>query len=115
LSRTGAQSKSDYLIIAFLKLIFTYDSRCTALPKDLDGLAGRRTRNLREELIETLSSAQLWDEYGIDDDVVVCLPLLLALDTAEESALALYTLLSTSRHPRNAVTRSLASAYKGDI
>ncbi|KAF8816181.1 hypothetical protein BYT27DRAFT_7077700 [Phlegmacium glaucopus] len=43
--------------------------RCTALPDDLDGECGRRTREFTEDLLDTLDSKTLWDEYGIDSDV----------------------------------------------
>ncbi|KAF8804512.1 hypothetical protein BYT27DRAFT_7258988 [Phlegmacium glaucopus] len=43
--------------------------RCTALPDDLDGECGRRTREFMEDLLDTLDSKTLWDEYGIDSDV----------------------------------------------
>jgi len=45
--------------------------RCTALSTDLDGLGGRRTHKLTDELLATFDPGTLWDEYGIDDDVVV--------------------------------------------
>jgi hypothetical protein len=47
-------------------------NRCTAIPTDIDGLRGRRTREFTDVLLETLESKMLWDEYGIDDDVLVC-------------------------------------------
>ncbi|KAF8799694.1 hypothetical protein BYT27DRAFT_7227703 [Phlegmacium glaucopus] len=46
--------------------------KCTALPSDIDGLRGRRTRAFTDDLLETLDSKTLWDEYGIDDDILVC-------------------------------------------
>ncbi|KAF8834044.1 hypothetical protein BDN67DRAFT_915727 [Paxillus ammoniavirescens] len=45
--------------------------KCTALPEDLDGSEGGQcTRTLDNLLCSTLASDELWDEYGIDDDVV---------------------------------------------
>lgn len=41
-----------------------------ALPNDLDGVRGRRTRALTELLMDTLTSKKLWDEFGIDDDII---------------------------------------------
>lgn len=41
------------------------------MPIDIDGLRGRRTRAFTDILLETLDSKTLWDEYGIDDDIVV--------------------------------------------
>jgi len=37
----------------------------------LDGVRGRRTQALTELLMDTLTSKELWDEFGIDDDVIV--------------------------------------------
>ena len=48
-----------------------YD-RCTAIPSDIDGGRGRRTRAFTDELLNTLDSKTLWDEYRIDDDILVC-------------------------------------------
>ena len=48
-----------------------YD-RCTALPSDIDGPRGRRTRAFTDLLLDTLDSKALWDQYGIDDDILVC-------------------------------------------
>lgn len=45
--------------------------RCTALPNNLDGPGGRRTRGFSNELCDILDSHRLWHEYGIDDDIVV--------------------------------------------
>ncbi|KAF8798346.1 hypothetical protein BYT27DRAFT_7123186 [Phlegmacium glaucopus] len=44
--------------------------KCTALPDDLDGLRGPRTRQFTEQLLETLDSKMLWFEYGVDDDIL---------------------------------------------
>lgn len=32
-----------------------------------------RSREYDEELMEELDSDQLWDNYGIDDDITVCI------------------------------------------
>lgn len=46
--------------------------RCTALSTDLDGdIAGRRTHELTEELLSAFDPDILWDEYGIDADIIV--------------------------------------------
>jgi hypothetical protein len=50
-----------------------FNYRCTALPTDLDGLSGRRTHAFTEKLLDTLDSDISWDEYGVDDDVLVSL------------------------------------------
>lgn len=47
-------------------------NRCTASSTDLDGLGGRRTRAFTKELIDTFNAKTLWDEYGIDSDILVC-------------------------------------------
>lgn len=41
------------------------------MPDDLDGIRGRRTRKFTETLLETLECTHLWDDYGIDGDIVV--------------------------------------------
>ncbi|KAJ6590372.1 hypothetical protein B0H10DRAFT_1830806 [Mycena sp. CBHHK59/15] len=44
---------------------------CTALSNDLDGdIAGRRTHSLTDELLAAFDGDILWDEYGIDEDIV---------------------------------------------
>jgi hypothetical protein len=47
--------------------------RCTSKSSDLDGGGGRRTRALTDLLVSSpeISSAELWDAYGIDDDIIV--------------------------------------------
>ncbi|KAF8810183.1 hypothetical protein BYT27DRAFT_7222195 [Phlegmacium glaucopus] len=44
--------------------------RCTALPADIDGAAGVRKNALTDALLDTFSSKLLWDEYGIDADII---------------------------------------------
>ena len=46
------------------------------MPKNLDGQAGRRSHNLTRGLKQIIDSKTLWDDYGIDDDITVCCPLL---------------------------------------
>ncbi|KAF4602983.1 hypothetical protein EYR38_003387 [Pleurotus pulmonarius] len=48
-------------------------ARCTALNIDLDSpeLAGRREQAFTDHLVNTLPPVILWDEYGIDSDVVI--------------------------------------------
>jgi hypothetical protein len=47
--------------------------RCTGLRSDLDGeLAGSRTRELTSHLVNLWDPLTLWDEYGIDESIVVC-------------------------------------------
>jgi hypothetical protein len=45
--------------------------RCTSIPDDLDGQAGRRSHDLTSRLKEIIDSKMLWDEYGIDDEITV--------------------------------------------
>jgi len=44
--------------------------RCTALPADIDGAAGIRQHGLTDALLDTFSSKLLWDEYGIDAEII---------------------------------------------
>ncbi|KAF7978992.1 hypothetical protein HWV62_44259 [Athelia sp. TMB] len=41
-----------------------------ARPTDLDGLGATRSRTSDQELMDVLDSDQLWDNYGIDDDII---------------------------------------------
>lgn len=60
--------------------------RCTALPADLDsGMAGRRTHELTDEVLAAFDSDILWDEYGIDADIIVSYP---SSDQVDERTLA---------------------------
>ncbi|KAH9031196.1 hypothetical protein EDB85DRAFT_2074138 [Lactarius pseudohatsudake] len=47
-------------------------ARCTAQARNLDGGGGRRTQALTDLLVSSssFSSAELWDTYGFDDDIV---------------------------------------------
>ncbi|KAF8811058.1 hypothetical protein BYT27DRAFT_7278824 [Phlegmacium glaucopus] len=56
--------------VALAGIVQGWCPKCTALPNDLDGKRGRRTRAFTDELIEILDSKLLWDEYGIDDDIL---------------------------------------------
>ncbi|KAH9010810.1 hypothetical protein EDB85DRAFT_2077168 [Lactarius pseudohatsudake] len=49
-------------------------ARCTAQARNLDGGGGRRMRALTDLLVSSssFSSAELWDTYGFDDDIVFC-------------------------------------------
>ncbi|KAH7903397.1 hypothetical protein BJ138DRAFT_1194342, partial [Hygrophoropsis aurantiaca] len=51
-------------------IVQNWCAKCTALPENLDGNGGRRTRELTDLLTNTFSSDTLWDQYGIDDDIV---------------------------------------------
>ncbi|KAG1882453.1 hypothetical protein F4604DRAFT_1879499 [Suillus subluteus] len=52
-------------------IVQNWCAKCTALPKDLDhSPAERCTCEYTNILVESLTSTQLWDQYGIDDDIV---------------------------------------------
>lgn len=70
LSPAGVRGR--YLFVLNCSANTKFYNRCTALPTDIDGLRGRRTRAFTDVLLETLDSKTLWDEYGIDDDILVC-------------------------------------------
>lgn len=38
---------------------------------DADDVACPRTKEHAEEAIKAFTSSELWDEYGIDDDIIV--------------------------------------------
>ncbi|KAI0313865.1 hypothetical protein OF83DRAFT_1208258 [Amylostereum chailletii] len=50
---------------------FAYiEHRCDAQNSDLDGEAVLRTREMTDYMVEAFSSQELWDNFGIDDEVV---------------------------------------------
>ncbi|KAJ6579850.1 hypothetical protein B0H10DRAFT_1956348 [Mycena sp. CBHHK59/15] len=52
-------------------IVQNWCAKCTALSNDLDGdIAGRRTHSLTDELLAAFDGDILWDEYGIDEDIV---------------------------------------------
>ncbi|KAF8951457.1 hypothetical protein BDZ97DRAFT_1910010 [Flammula alnicola] len=44
--------------------------KCTAFPDDLDKPSGPRRHELTDELLQVFDGGQLWDVYGIDEDIV---------------------------------------------
>lgn len=48
-------------------------TRCTALPHDLDGKAGPRSKEHRDALADAISFKSMWDDYGYVGDVIVSL------------------------------------------
>lgn len=54
-------------------------NRCTASSSELDGPGGRRTRSFTKVLIDELDAKTLWDEYGIDGDILVCFHIVLGV------------------------------------
>ncbi|KAF8806288.1 hypothetical protein BYT27DRAFT_7191619 [Phlegmacium glaucopus] len=62
---------ADYLEQVYLSVVVQgWCPRCTALPNDLDSLCGQCTRAFTKDLIDELDSKTLWDEYGIDNDIL---------------------------------------------
>jgi hypothetical protein len=62
-----------YVLFTILFLSFSQLSptRCTANNKDLDGEAGRRSRDHTELLVSEFELGVLWDEYGLVGDIIV--------------------------------------------
>ncbi|KAG1873124.1 hypothetical protein F4604DRAFT_1880988 [Suillus subluteus] len=63
---------ADYLEQVMLAgIVQNWCTKCTALPKDLDHSPAKHcTCEYTNILVESLTSTQLWDQYGIDDDIV---------------------------------------------
>ena len=99
--------------------LIVYESfyRCTALPSNIDGLHGRRTRAFTDKLLDTLDSKTLWDEYGIDNDIMVStsFQLLITFYHSDCKLAALYSWLSMSQHLWNSNTRLASSSYKRNL
>lgn len=56
--------------IIITKLMYV-QSRCTALPKDLDGDRFRRTREWTDLVVNAFDPKILWDDYGVVADCIV--------------------------------------------
>ena len=50
--------------------IYWYHLSCTALPADIDGAASAGTKELTNALLKEFDSATLWDEYGVDMEII---------------------------------------------
>ncbi|KAJ6607973.1 hypothetical protein B0H10DRAFT_1816789 [Mycena sp. CBHHK59/15] len=52
-------------------IVQNWCAKCTAMSTDLDGdISGRRANALTDTLLDTFTGDVLWDEYGIDVDIV---------------------------------------------
>jgi len=54
--------------------------KCTSLFNNLDGFGGWWIQVFTDELINTLNSGRLWNEYGIDDDTVASVFYCISID-----------------------------------
>lgn len=71
LSKAGAQRESFPTLDFTLALNKEY--RCDARNKELDAPgANRRSRNITEMLVNDFALGDLWDNYGIVGDIIVC-------------------------------------------
>lgn len=43
---------------------------CTALPNNIDGAASAQNNELTDALLKDFNSTTLWDEYGIDAEII---------------------------------------------
>lgn len=90
-----------HLLHVYIAYILT--CRCTAFATDLDAPgSGRRTRELYDALLEEFAGdgAALWDNYGIDEDLVVSTPVYLHIQ-----------LLLIVRQRSHSLTTSLVRTY----
>ena len=92
---------------------FSIHDRCTALPNDLDGPCGRRTWAFTDKLLDTLDSKTLWDEYSIDNDILVCKTSLKPFFS--DSEIAFHSWLSMHWHPWNPNTQFIAPSYQRNL
>ena len=61
--------QSEYYLDVIVRWLTS--RRCTALPESLDDGGDQRTTNFVNVLVQHLSSTELWDNYGVDDDIIV--------------------------------------------
>ena len=84
---------------------------------DADDVSCPRSKEHTEELIKTFSSSELWDEYGVDDDIIVsplCVEVSLVYELKYTSP-AVHERLPKGGHPCNHLPGYLTSAHQGDI
>jgi len=77
--------------------------RCKAVDTDLDKPAGWRSHEETRQLREVIDSNQLWDEFGIDDDITVCIYCSLSWSISHKIK-ALHDQIPARRHSRDAVS-----------
>lgn len=65
-SHTVIEYHWDIYILSFL-----LSSRCTSLPDTLDTPSIPRRQELTDELLQVFNGKDLWDMYGIDEDLIV--------------------------------------------
>jgi hypothetical protein len=58
-----------------LSHLLTFLSRCEATPENLDAKANLRSHEKTHFLIRRFDSAIIWDNYGVRDDVIVSVPI----------------------------------------
>ncbi len=60
--------------LPFFNSCLSHNSRCTALPSDLDGPSDHQTQELTEILLEEFGGTDgqvLWHNYGINENTIV--------------------------------------------
>jgi hypothetical protein len=74
LSKTGVLGMNPSLLIQLNNIhpLSVFNS-CTAHHSNLDGEAGPRSKEHRQQAIDCLGLGELWDDYGIVGDIIVSL------------------------------------------
>ena len=93
-----------------------YLSRCDATPDCLDQPGShRQTHEKTDHFIQRLDPGILWDNFGIQSDIVVCGNLPIINASSSKLWTAIYSYIPSCRHPQTAGTRLAASAHQKNV
>lgn len=111
----GVVSEVCVFFFLFKLLISLCAARCFA--QDLSEPDRPRFRAFTEHLLVLEDDETLWNAFGIDADITVCLLIssLLSQYSRHQCSQAFHLKLSKSRYLRIAVTRSSASTHQRDV
>jgi hypothetical protein len=74
-------------------------SRCTSLPSDLDAPSLPRSHDHTDVLLDAFGDDELWDEYGVDADIIVCAcSFEICLNMKVDTTVAIYSRFSSCEY-----------------
>lgn len=69
-NRAGVLGVSFYYLFV-AGYLYQYCFSCIALPNNIDGAASVQSNELTDTLLEEFDSTTLWDEYGVDMEIIL--------------------------------------------
>ena len=89
--------------------------RCDAAPDNLDsGTGHRRTHEKTDYLIKNFGPKDLWDAFGIYEDVIVRYEMQMPLPVADTIS-AIFSQFSSRRHTRTALAGPSSPSHQGSV